>query len=80
MNDIIYRELTAEEIAEREAWDAGQHDRDIAFVELQRKLAYSSEADPLNMEWQATGDSATKSAWLAKREEIKQRFPYPESE
>ena len=41
-----------------------------------RQAAYTQEADPLFFKWQA--GEATKEEWEAKREEIRQRFPYPE--
>ena len=41
-----------------------------------RQAAYTQEADPLFFKWQA--GEATKEAWEAKREEIRQRLPYPE--
>jgi hypothetical protein len=41
--------------------------------EEQRRLAYTVEADPLFFKWQA--GIGTKEEWLAKREEIKQRYP-----
>ena len=40
-----------------------------------RQAAYISEADPLYFKWQA-GES-TEAEWLAKRQEIRDRFPYP---
>jgi hypothetical protein len=44
--------------------------------EFNRQAAYTQEADPLFFKWQA--GEATKEEWEAKREEIRQRFPYPE--
>ena len=43
-------------------------------AEDNRRAAYQKEADPLFMEWQA--GEGTEQAWLEKREEIRQRFPY----
>jgi hypothetical protein len=40
-----------------------------------RRLAYTAEADPLFFKWQA--GEATESDWLAKRQEIRDRYPYP---
>ena len=42
-----------------------------------RQAAYTAEADPIAM--QMLRDEATKEEWLAKIEEIKARFPYPEA-
>ena len=47
-----------------------------AAAESNRQAAYTQEADPLFFKWQA--GEATKEEWEAKREEIRQRFPYPE--
>ena len=68
--------LTAEEIAEREAYE-----RDVApvqqreTVERNRAAAYRSEADPLF--FKAQRGEATTDEWTAKVAEIKARFPYP---
>jgi hypothetical protein len=43
--------------------------------EAARQAAYQSDADPLFFKWQA--GEATEAEWLAKREEIRARFPYP---
>jgi hypothetical protein len=45
-----------------------------ADAERERRKAYEREADPLFMEWQA--GEGTEEAWLAKREEVRQRYPY----
>jgi hypothetical protein len=47
-----------------------------AEQESKRQSAYTAEADPLFFKWQA--GEATEAEWLAKREEIRARFPYPE--
>ena len=76
MTEIIYRDLTPEEIAEREAWEATKHDRAYAETQQQRQSAYQQEADPLFFKWQA--GEGTEAEWLAKRAEIAERYPYPE--
>jgi hypothetical protein len=43
-----------------------------------RQSAYTQEADPLFFKWQA--GEATQKQWLAKREEIRLRYPYPTEE
>jgi hypothetical protein len=48
----------------------------LAAAKSNRQAAYTQEADPLFFKWQA--GEATKEEWEAKREEIRQRFPYPE--
>jgi len=40
-----------------------------------RAAAYTTEADPLFFKYQA--GEVTKEEWLAKREEIRNRYPYP---
>lgn len=69
--------LTAEEIAEREAYA-----RDVLPGELRkaaerdRAAAYVAEADPLFFKSQR--GEATTAEWEAKVAEIKARYPYPE--
>lgn len=45
-------------------------------LKASRLAAYRDEADPLFFKWQA--GEATKEEWLAKRAEIRSRFPYGE--
>ena len=45
----------------------------LAKAEASRKSAYQAEADPLFFKWQA--GEGTQEEWLAKREEIRQRYP-----
>jgi hypothetical protein len=40
-----------------------------------RQEAYRTEADPLYFKWQA--GEGTEADWLAKRQEIRDRYPYP---
>lgn len=40
-----------------------------------RLSAYRKEADPLFFKWQA--GEGTESDWKAKRQEIRERYPYP---
>jgi hypothetical protein len=47
-----------------------------AQQEALRQATYASEADPIAM--QMLRDEATKEEWLAKIDEIKARYPYPE--
>ena len=48
-----------------------------AEQEAKRQSVYTAEADPLFFKWQA--GEATEVEWLAKREEIRTRFPYPDA-
>jgi hypothetical protein len=40
-----------------------------------RQAAFTKEADPLFFKWQA--GEGTEEEWKAKRQEIRDRFPYP---
>lgn len=42
-----------------------------------RRIAYFKEADPLFFKAQAGEDGVTLEQWEAKRQEIKDRYPYP---
>ena len=46
-----------------------------AEQEAKRHAAYTAEADPLFFKWQA--GEGTEAEWLAKRQEIRDRYPYP---
>jgi len=46
-----------------------------AIAQARRQAAFQAEADPLFFQWQA--GEGTEAEWLAKREEIRARFPYP---
>jgi len=43
--------------------------------EAYRQKAFVAEADPLFFQWQA--GEATEEDWKAKRQEIRERYPYP---
>ena len=51
---------------------------ELAKQRAARQVTYTSESDPLFFKWQA--GEATEAEWLAKREEIRARFPYPETD
>jgi hypothetical protein len=51
-------------------------DKQKAEAKSARQAAYAAEADPLFFKWQA--GEGTEQEWLAKREEIRSRYPYPE--
>jgi hypothetical protein len=46
-----------------------------ADQEARRRAAYTAEADPLFFKWQA--GEGTEADWLAKRQEIRDHYPYP---
>ena len=48
----------------------------LAQAKSNRAAAYAQEADPLFFKWQA--GKITDQEWLAKREEIRARYPYPQ--
>jgi hypothetical protein len=71
----VPREMTAEEIAEREEWAAGEHDRNMEEVRRKRQNAYQQTADPLFFKFQA--GEATEQEWLTARQEVVDANPYP---
>ena len=75
MTEIILRELTADEVAEREAYDAGAHDRAMEDVRRARQNAYQVIADPLFFKWQA--GQGTEKEWLDARKQVDDDNPYP---
>jgi len=59
-------------------WASGQWQSRIytqSEQEAKRQAAFVSETDPLFFQWQA-GES-TEEEWLAKRQEVRDRYPYP---
>lgn len=76
MTEIIKKELTPEEEAERKAYEAGAYEREIEAVKNQRLYAYQTESDPIFFEWQR-GEN-TEQAWKDKLAEIQARYPDPE--
>jgi hypothetical protein len=78
MTKIVEREQTAEEIAAQKEWEAGQHERDLEAVRLQRHAAYTAPdgSDAIFMKYQR--DEATKEEWLAAKAAIDEALPYPE--
>jgi hypothetical protein len=77
MTKIIIRELTAEEIAEREEWAAGAYERELAQVQEARRQAYIRDADPMFFGYQR-GEN-TEQEWLDAVQAVKDSHPYPES-
>ncbi len=75
--EIIIVELTPEELAEREAYEAGAYDRAIAEVSVARHAAYTAPngSDAVFMKYQR--DEATKEEWLAAKAAIDEANPYP---
>lgn len=75
--EIIERELTAEEIAEREAWKASDYERTVADVNAARHAAYTAPngSDAVFMKYQR--DEATKQEWLDAKAAIDEANPYP---
>ncbi len=58
-------------------WPAVEYQNQLEAVADQRRIAYQLEADPLNFKYQETELAEDKAAWLAKKEEIKARYPEP---
>lgn len=80
MTEIIDKEFTPEEIADQEEFAAGEHARAVKECETKRQLAYVAESDPLFFKYQRNEDGVTKAAWLAKVDEIRERYPMPETD
>lgn len=80
MTEDETRDLTPEEIAEREAWEAGAYDREVERVKAARHAAYTAPdgSDALYMKWQRNEDGVTKQQWLDRIAEINAANPYPE--
>lgn len=51
----------------------------LVEVSSQRQTAYQLESDPLAFKYQETELAEDKAVWLAKKEEIKARYPEPEA-
>lgn len=77
MIEIIEREMTPEEKAEREEWAAEQYQRDVEAVTFNRHAAYTAPngSDAIFMKYQR--DEATKEEWLAAKAAIDEANPYP---
>lgn len=78
--EIIVRPMSDEEIAEREAWEAGAYGREVEAVKAARHAAYTAPdgSDALFMKYQRQEDGVTKQAWLDRVAEINAAYPYPE--
>ena len=50
---------------------------DVSDVKVKRQQAYQVETDPLFFSYQAGDSDVTRADWIAAREEIRQRYPYP---
>lgn len=74
-DEVIEREMTPEEIAEREAYEAGAYDREYAAVQEARRQGYVLTADPLFFGFQR-GDN-TEQEWLDAVQAVKDANPYP---
>ena len=59
------------------AWPQVQYEQQRAAIEVQRRNAYTQEADPLFFSYQR--GEATEQDWLDKVAEIKTKYPYPEA-
>lgn len=51
-------------------------EQQLEEVRSNRQYAFQQEADPLFFKWQA--GEGTEQEWQSKREEIRERYPYPE--
>ena len=75
INDIP---LTPEQIAEREAWDAGTFQREYDAVTVARQTGYQQTSDPIMAQW--LRKEATEQQWLDAVQAVKDANPYPVQE
>jgi len=70
--------LTPEQIAEAEAWIAGEYQRNYDAVTAQRQTDYNKYSDPIFMQYQR--GEATEQEWLDAVQAVKDANPYPVQE
>lgn len=75
MIEIIKVDLTPEQVAEREAWEAGAYQREYDAVTVARQVGYASTSDPIFMQYQR--GEATEQEWLDAVQAVKDANPYP---
>jgi hypothetical protein len=80
MTEFIKVPMTAEQIAEREAWAAGQYERDVEAVKLARHAAYTAPGGSDATLAKYLRDEATKQEWLDAVQAINDAHPYPAKE
>ncbi len=78
MTKIIEIPLTPEQIAEREAWEAGTYQREYDAVTVARQQAYQSTSDPIMA--QMLRKEATEQEWLDAVQAVKDANPHPVKE
>ena len=76
MTDIIQRELTAEEKAERAKYEKEQPEREKALAEESRRAAYQQISDPVYFQWQR--GEKTEADYLAAVDQVRAEYPVPE--
>jgi stage V sporulation protein SpoVS len=80
MTEIIYRELTKEEIAERKNYEAGAYNRAVQEVKQARHSAYTAPSGSDAILAKYLRDEATKQEWLDAVQAINDAHPYPVKE
>jgi len=80
VTEIIERSLTKEEIAEREAYEAGAYDREVEQVKQARHSAYTAAGGSDSILAKYLRDEATKQEWLDAVQAINDANPYPAKE
>lgn len=76
MTEIIIRDMTEEEIAEREAWASERPAKERAEAQEARRQAYVRISDPIYMQWQR--GLKTEQDWLDAVAQVEKDFPVPE--
>jgi hypothetical protein len=69
--------MSDEEKTERDAYAAGEYERELEQIKFLRHSAYISAdgSDAVFMKWQR--GEATKEEWLKAKEAIDIQYPYP---
>ena len=77
MTKFIKVPMTAEQIAERKAWEAGAYDREVEAVKLARHSAYTAPGGSDAVLAKHLRCEATKQEFLDAVQAINDANPYP---
>ncbi len=79
--EITEVELSPEDVAMREAYEAGEYEREVKRIEILRHAAYSDRetgSDILLIKAQLGEDDVTLEDVKARKAEIRAQYPMPE--
>lgn len=74
-DEVFTRDMTSEEIAERDAYEAGAYQREYDAVTETRQQQYNKLSDPIFMQYQR--GETTEQVWLDAVQAVKDANPYP---